>query len=145
MIRALLAAMLLGVPMAAIAADDLKVQQLEQDVRDLQRQVQAQSRQIEELRAQLARPAAQPSVPASPAAVATDTGAWINASRWEQVRVGMDELEVVSLLGPPSTLRTTDGSRVLLYAREIGSSGFLGGSVTLRDRKVTEVRKPVLR
>jgi len=33
---------------------------------------------------------------------------------------------------------------VLLYALEIGSSGFLGGSVTLRDRTVAEVRPPTL-
>ena len=35
--------------------------------------------------------------------------------------------------------------RLLLYAMEIGSSGFLDGSVTLRDRMVVDVQKPVLR
>jgi len=32
----------------------------------------------------------------------------------------------------------------LRYAMEIGTSGFLGGSVTLRNRVVVEVRKPAL-
>jgi hypothetical protein len=56
----------------------------------------------------------------------------------------MSELEVITLLGPPTSLREQDGDRVLLYALEIGASGFLGGSVKLRDRAVTEVREPVL-
>ena len=56
----------------------------------------------------------------------------------------MSELDVISTLGPPTTIREESGSRVLRYAMEIGSSGFLGGSVTLRDRVVVEVRKPAL-
>jgi hypothetical protein len=57
----------------------------------------------------------------------------------------MTELEVIGLLGPPTSMRAQSDERVLLYALEIGTSGFLGGSVTLRDRSVTEVQKPVLR
>ena len=56
----------------------------------------------------------------------------------------MSELEVIGALGPPTSMRTQGNERVLLYAIEIGSSGFLGGSVTLRDRVVSEVRQPVL-
>lgn len=41
-------------------------------------------------------------------------------------------------------MRDENGARVLLYAMEIGSSGFLGGSVTLRNRAVTAFRKPEL-
>ena len=47
--RLLLAALLLLASLAAPAADDLKVMQLEQDVRDLQRQVSGLTRQVEEL------------------------------------------------------------------------------------------------
>jgi hypothetical protein len=57
----------------------------------------------------------------------------------------MSELEVIGLLGPPTSMRTTDSGRVLLYAMEIGASGFLSGRVTLRDRVVQEVQSPVLR
>jgi hypothetical protein len=56
----------------------------------------------------------------------------------------MNELEVIDLLGPPTSMRKAGDARVLMYALEIGSSGFLGGSVTLRDRTVTEVRQPTL-
>jgi hypothetical protein len=41
-------------------------------------------------------------------------------------------------------MREEGGARVLRYALEIGSSGFLGGSITLRERKVAEVRQPTL-
>ena len=54
------------------------------------------------------------------------------------------ELDVVGTLGPPTTMRVAGGTRVLLYALEIGTSGFLGGSVILRDRAVTEVHAPTL-
>jgi hypothetical protein len=42
-------------------------------------------------------------------------------------------------------MRERDGERVLLYAMEIGSSGFLSGSVTLRNRVVLRLQKPELR
>ena len=45
----------------------------------------------------------------------------------------MSELEVIGLLGPPTSMREEGDARVLLYALEIGASGFLGGSITLRE------------
>ena len=57
----------------------------------------------------------------------------------------MSELEVIGVLGPPTSMRQEGDARVLLYAMEIGSSGFLGGSVEFRDRKVSETFKPALK
>jgi outer membrane murein-binding lipoprotein Lpp len=149
MTRYHLAAILLCVPMAAAAADDFKISQLETDVRDLQRQVQAQSQQINELRSQLTRPQGQVRQPSSssssPTPAAVNSGTWLDASKWQRVRAGMTELDVVGLLGPPTSMRTKDTERVLFYAMEIGSSGFLSGSVTLHDRVVLEVQVPALR
>ena len=56
----------------------------------------------------------------------------------------MSEMEVLSSLGPPTTMRDENGAKVLRYALEISSGGFLSGSVTLRDRVVVDVRKPSL-
>jgi outer membrane murein-binding lipoprotein Lpp len=142
--RAILAAMILWAPLAATSADDLKVSQLDQDVRDLRRQVQDQQRQIDALRTQLARPAT--TVTVNPAtAPAADPHIWVDASKWQRIRLGMSELEVVGVLGRPTSMRGQEGQRVLLYAMEIGSSGFLGGSVTFRDRVVVAVQNPVLK
>jgi hypothetical protein len=141
MARVFLALLLL--PLTAAAADEGRISFLEQEVRNLQRQVQAMSRQLDELRTRPARLDAQPLEP-SRDAPASDLPRWVDASLWKRLRPGMTELEVIGALGPPTSMREEDGASVLLYAMEIGSSGFLGGSVRLQDHKVAEVRQPSL-
>ncbi len=141
---AILAVLLLCAPAAAIPADDLKVSQLDQDVRDLRRQVQEQQRQIDALRAQLPRPVV-PAQARPSGATTADSNVWVDSSKWQRIRPGMSELDVVNLLGRPTSMRTQDGARLLLYAMEVGASGVLGGSVTFRDGVVTAVQTPVLK
>jgi hypothetical protein len=143
MTRVLLMMVLAGASLSTLAADDLKVSQLEQDVRDLQRQVQALSRQIEMQRLQPA-PSGIASGRQSPPPVAATTPAWVDAAKWSKLRPGMSELEVVTLLGAPTSMRAGADQRTLMYALEIGSSGFLSGSITLRDGQVVDIRKPAL-
>lgn len=131
-------------PVVALAADDARVMRLEQDVRNLQREVQNLARQIDQLRLQTTRPGSDGRLP-PPRPVITDTSGWLDAAKWKKVRPGMNELEVISALGPPTSIRERDGARELLYAMEIGTSAFLGGSVLLRDRKVVEVQVPTLK
>lgn len=129
----------------AQAEDPFRVIKLEQDMRNLERQVQTLQRQLDEVRAQLGRSGDRVARPPSAGPATPGSSAWLNAANWERVRTGMSELEVISLLGPPSSMRQDDQTRVLLYAMEIGSSGFLSGTVSLRDRAVTEVSRPVLK
>lgn len=155
MARMLSITILCCAPLAAIAGDDFRAIQLEQELRYMQQQLQEQSRLISELRMQLSRPPETPPAvplpspglpverPRPPAAAAS--AQWLDAARWRQVRTGMSELEVISTLGPPTAMRTEDGARVLLYTMEIGATAFLSGRVTLRDRAVTEVQQPMLR
>lgn len=139
------AALLFFTASAAGAADEQKIIRLEQDVRKLERIVQDQARQIEDLRRQLGRPDA-PSVPDDTPRSAEPSSMWLSAEGWARVHPGMSELEVLSVLGPPTQLRSgDDGSRVLLYALEIGASGFLSGTVTMKDGKVTGTQRPALR
>jgi hypothetical protein len=129
-------------PMSS-AADDARVVRLEQDVRTLQRDLQNLARQVDQLRLQSSRPSPGARPPAPPP---VETGpTWLDAARWKKLRPGMCELDVLGTLGPPTSVREQDGSRELLYAMEIGSSAFLGGSVRLRDHRVIEVRSPTLR
>jgi hypothetical protein len=139
-------ALMLLLPLTASAADDIRVSFLEQEVRNLQRQVQALSRQMDDLRTRPERLGSPAAVTAAPAefGVATNLPRWVDAALWKKLRTGMNELEVVSSLGPPTSMREEQGATVLLYALEIGSSGFLGGSVKLRDRAVVEIRQPTL-
>jgi hypothetical protein len=131
-------------PVAALAADDARVMRLEQDVRNLQREVQNLARQLDQVRLQTTRPTADGRLPPPPPPVADSSG-WLDAAKWKKLRPGMNELEVISALGPPTSTRERDGARELLYAMEVGSSAFLGGSVILRDRKVVEVQVPTLK
>jgi len=145
MSRLLLAFLIL--PLTASAADEGRLSFLEQEVRNLQRQVQILSRQVDELRTQPDRlaPGSFPPVRAEPVAASAESlPRWVDAARWRQLRPGMSELEVIGSLGPPTSIRDQDGVRVLLYAMEIGSTSFLGGSVKLRQRAVAEVVQPTL-
>jgi hypothetical protein len=96
------------------------------------------------MRLQTTRPGSDGRLPPTP--VISSTGPdWLDASKWKRVSPGMAELEVLSLLGPPTSTREKDGARELLYAMEVGTSAFLGGSVELRDGRVVAVRIPALR
>ena len=140
----MLVVLLALMPLSANAADEQRISFLEQEVRNLQRQVQAMSRQLDDLNTRPERPATQ--LPAGAAVTpAPGSDQWIDAARWRQVRRGMSELEVIGILGPPTSLRQEGDARVLLYAMEIGSANFLGGSVELRDKAVSEVHKPTLK
>jgi hypothetical protein len=139
------ASLLLCAPIAAGAADALKISQIEQDIIRLQQQIQEQARQLETLRIRLVQSPALPDAREPSRAPPLQPGAWLDAAKWAQVKPGMSELEVITLLGAPTSMRANDGEHVLLYAMEIGASGFLGGSVTLRDRSVLQVQLPQLR
>lgn len=133
---------------SAVAADDdtYRLMKLEQDVRNLEREVQTLTRQLDELRQQQSRAGDRgPSTRTASAPAGASSTAWLEATRWDRVRKGMSELEVIDVLGPPSSMRQDGDTRVLLYALEIGSAGFLGGSVEFRDRAVVEIHKPALK
>lgn len=126
----------------AQAADDPRVSFLEQEVRNLHRQVDALSRQVEALSTRPDRPGTGSVVAAKPPPA--DPTQWIDAARWKRIHPGMGELEVIGVLGPPTSMRDENGLRVLRYALEIGPAAFLAGSVSFRDRAVVEVRPPAL-
>jgi hypothetical protein len=144
-----LLALLLLLGQSVLAADDVtyRLMKVEQDVRNLERQVQTLTRQVDELKQQLSRAGdrSSPAERSSSTSAATSSTAWLEAARWDRVRTGMSELEVIGVLGPPTSMRQEGDARVLLYAMEIGSTGFLGGSVEFRDRAVTAVNEPVLK
>ena len=138
------AALLILTCLPAAAADDFKVIKLEQDMRNIERQIQDLARQVNDLQQRISHSGDRQIY--APAAQAAPSSQWLNAANWKRVHPGMSELEVIELLGPPTTMRTAGGdARTLLYAMEIGASGFLGGSVEIRDRHVISVQAPVLR
>jgi hypothetical protein len=140
---ALLVMIWLIAPMA-FAADSNRIIALEQDVRNLERLVSTLQREVRELRQQQRGSVGRDGAALHDEPVAA-SDAWLNAAKWQALRVGASEMEVIETLGPPTSMRAADGTRVLLYAMEIGSTGFLGGSVTLKDREVIAIEPPVLK
>ena len=138
-----LVAMLMLVALPAAGADEVRFSFLEREVRTVQQQLQALQQRVDQLTMQPARRESQSSARMAAGPVA-DLPKWVDAAKWQRLRPGMSELDVIGSLGAPTSMREADGGRVLLYALEIGASGFLGGSVTLRERAVVEVRQPTL-
>jgi hypothetical protein len=132
-------------------ADDLKVFQLEQDVRDLRVEMQQQARRIETLEAQLSQSRSgtltMPKGSVGRAKPPADISApWLTISNWDRIRAGTPELDVIGALGPPTAVRKAEGSKqTLLYSLEIAAGGFLSGQVVLEDHKVVDVQKPTLK
>jgi hypothetical protein len=137
---------MLAMPGLAFAAvDDYKVIKLEQDVRRLEQQVRELSRQLAELRRE---PADQIQTPANrtPAASASSP-LWLQMKQWQALQVGMNELQVIETLGPPTSTRIApDGdARILFYSLELAANSFLSGSVEMRDRRLVEIKIPELK
>lgn len=133
--------------LAAAPIDEFRLSSIEQSIRALQTQVSEQARLISELQRQAGVAVSPQAAPAvrSPATAANQT--WLNAANWKRLRNGMSELEVVSILGPPTQMRASDdkSTRTLFYALEIGNSGFLTGNVVFSDGDLTTVNTPALK
>jgi hypothetical protein len=73
--------------------------------------------------------------------------AWLESEKWDKLRPGMPEANVVEMLGPPMTVRAAgkDGTRTLFYSLELEAGGFLSGRVVIADRRIVEIHKPELR
>ena len=133
-------------PSAARAQVDLQVRVLENEVMRLQRELDAQSRRIDDLE----RNARNPSVARPPVAAARpedSSPAWLVSGNWDRIRTGMKELDVIALLGRPTSVRTEQNGKVraLLYALELGPTAVLAGNVQMSDAGVVEINRPVLR
>jgi hypothetical protein len=144
------AAALLGCTPAVAAADTLRLEELRQEVRELQSALRQQARRIEQLERQLARspPAPAPGAPARAAEGREPPAAppaWLAPEVWNTVRPGVSALEVVAILGPPTSVRAEPPGRVLFYTLPLGETAFLSGTVHLEGDTVVRVERPVLK
>lgn len=132
--------------LAQLPVDDLRVRQLETEVQRLQRALDMQARRIEMLE-QAARinPSAQIPVPTGRAE--NSSPVWLVPASWDRIRPGMKSMEVIAILGrPTSTRHTEDGKlNVLFYAMELGTDAILSGTIRLDDTGVIEINRPVLK
>ena len=132
----------------AQVVDDLRVRQLENEVNRLQRELDAQSRRIDELERGARTGALTPRASApAPSEREDRSPAWLVSTNWDRLKPGMKELDVIALLGRPTTVHAdADGKRhSLMYAMELGPNAILAGSVSMGAGGVAEIHKPVLR
>lgn len=128
---------------APTIADDLRVRQLESEVNRLQGDLTtlaARVEQLERINRGRSSEGSQPTL-RSPG---SDSSAWLVASNWNRVQPGMQVADVISLLGRPTSTRTSDSGaiRMLMYALELGPRTVLAGNVVLSEKGVTDVHPP---
>ena len=142
-----IAAAVLAVPFPALAEDELRVRQLENEVMRLQREIDAQNMRIERLESSARLSGTTPLPPPSSPRAADSSPAWLVSSNWDKVHTGMRELDVIALLGRPTSVHTDPDKKthVMFYAMELGPNTFLTGNVRVGDAGVAEINKPVLR
>ena len=136
----------LALPLPAFAQEDLRLRQLENEVLRLQREIDTQNQRIERLESSARTPGSSPPVVVTPRA-ADSSPAWLVSTNWDKLRTGMKELEVIALLGRPTSVRSDDSANThtMLYAMELGPNAFLTGSVRFGDAGVAEINRPTLR
>jgi hypothetical protein len=141
-----LAATLLAAPPPAHAEDELRVRQLENEVMRLQREIDMQNQRIERLESGSRLSSSPPPVTVTPRAADSSPG-WLVSTNWDKLRTGMKELEVIALLGRPTSVHTDADSKshTMFYALELGPNSFLTGNVRFGDAGVAEINKPALR
>lgn len=131
---------------SSATADEVRERQLELDVAQLRRELLEQTRRIDGLERLLRVDQSQRASSRGTKAAEAEPG-WLVAANWNRVRPSMTELEVIAILGTPSSVRAGSeaSTRTLLYALEIGTGSFLAGSVELGPNGVTVVSRPALR
>ena len=137
-----------ALPLPAFAQEEFRVRQLESDVRTLQRQVDMQNQRIDRLESSARMPGAGSSPPTASTPRAADSSpAWLVSTNWDKLRPGMKELEVIALLGRPTSVHSDENAKThtMFYAMELGPNAFLTGNVTFGDAGVAEINRPTLR
>ena len=101
------------------------------------------------LRGEIARlrPAAPPPPPQAPAPSSSaprsfSPAPWTEPLNWGRIKAGMSEAQVVSILGPPTSVESVYG-RKLFYKGSVAGSVPVTGYIWLVDDRVTSIEKPV--
>lgn len=132
----------------AAPIDEFRLSGIEQSIRDLQTTVREQARTIADLQQQLSgstRKSDAIPTPAGTSQLPTEQR-WLSLANWQKIKPGMNELQIIEILGMPTQVRLDSAqTRSLLYAMEIGRSGFLTGRVVITAGQSTTVEIPTLK
>src|SRR5687767_10100878 len=136
---------------AAAQLEDIRTRQLMQDVAELQRTVRQQALRIDQLEREISRltgtPVASPVAREGVSAADVEKQRWLAPKTWDRVSVGMSEIEVLEILGYPTSARAGQekSMKTLFYSVQVSPAGFLSGNVELENNRVRAVQRPTLR
>src|SRR5580698_8176637 len=82
---------------------DPRVDELTKQTAELKRHIADQDEKIAELE-KAVKALQTATAPPVPARIPNETPAWYRASSWTQIKTGMSEAEVTSILGPPTSV-----------------------------------------
>ncbi len=143
---------MLASPVAAVADDATRMSQLESEIQQLRRQIDDQNRRIQRLEDELGRrPGAAAGTPqphrsasaATPAqSPSTARQLWHTPEAWNRVAPGMTSVQVVAILGQPTSVDGVDALKTMFYRGTTPDGVSLSGIVNLRDDRVVAVNKP---
>ena len=70
--------------------------------------------------------------------------AWHKGANWNSVKRGMSRLQVETILGKPTSVKTLGNHITLHYRGERSGSGYVSGNVKLNDDdRVWDINRPV--
>jgi len=131
--------------MSAIAtaqARDPRVDELTKETAQLKQRITDQDARIAELE-KAVKFLQSAAAPQKPEPIPGPTPAWHRPASWNLIKTGMSEAQVVSVLGPPTSVDSSIDQRTLIYAPDSRSTSTLKGSVTLIDDRVSAMTPPV--
>jgi Tfp pilus assembly protein FimV len=120
---------------------DPRVDELTKQTAELKRHIADQDEKIAELE-KAVKALQTAAAPPMPARIPIETPAWYHAANWTQIKTGMSEAQVTSILGPPTSVDSSIDKRTLNYAPDAHSTVTLKGSVTLVDDRVSAMIPP---
>ncbi len=131
----------------ALAQEDIRVRQLEGEVQRLQRELATQARRIDQLERDMRLSGTTTRAAAGSSRPADSSPAWLVVGNWDRIRTGMKELDVISILGRPTSARQDEAGKAstFFYALELGPNAVLVGSLKFDQAGVAEVKRPGLR
>ena len=134
-------------PVAAAPIDEFRISDMEQRIRQLESTVREQARQIAQLLGQTPTVKTAETPSRAPNSGGNSDARWLKAGSWSRLKLGMQELQVIEILGLPTQIRVSDDqqTRSLLYALEIGRSAFLSGKIVTVAGQITAIDNPTLK
>ena len=130
-----------------VAAQDTTMEELKKSIILLKQIVEEQDKRIKVLEKEVSELKGTKPIASSgeerTSESAIKQNEWKVGSNWDKIKNGMSEMQVISILGKPTSVEELIPFKTIFYRGEVSVSGFVSGNVKLMDDRVWQVNKPV--